>query len=151
MSISTSTEGFVSSNVGRVVIGSVTAIAVSTLIYRFLQSKSNKKYSNTRAVPVKGVNGVPFDSEGRTMHVNVKVGDVAARILSVGDSGRAERIALLLEPPVGEALVHVTHSTRGFTTYTGRFRGKPLTIVATGMGTAMMDFAVRECRGEFFG
>ena len=136
----------------RIVLGSVAAAALSYYAWRILASKpisSNKgSYSNTRAVSVKGVNGVPFDDAGRTMHVNVKEGDVAARILSVGDAGRAERIALLLEPRNGEKAIHVTNSSRGFTTYTGLFRGVPLSIVATGMGCSMMDFVVRECRGE---
>ena len=42
--------------------------------------------------------------------------------------------------------VTVIESTRGFTTYTGLHKGTPLSIVATGMGTAMMDFVVRETR-----
>ena len=36
--------------------------------------------------------------------------------------------------------------SRGFTTYTGRFNSTLVSIVATGMGTAMMDFLVRESR-----
>ncbi len=42
--------------------------------------------------------------------------------------------------------VTVIESTRGFTTYTGLHQGTPVSIVATGMGTAMMDFVVRETR-----
>ena len=42
--------------------------------------------------------GMPLDGEGRTYHLGIKAGEVADRILSVGDAGRAERIAALLEP-----------------------------------------------------
>jgi uridine phosphorylase len=42
--------------------------------------------------------------------------------------------------------VTVIESTRGFTTYTGLHHGTPVSIIATGMGTAMMDFIVREAR-----
>jgi uridine phosphorylase len=37
-------------------------------------------------------------------------------------------------------------STRGFLYYTGHKNGVPISIVATGMGFPMMDFAVRELR-----
>lgn len=37
-------------------------------------------------------------------------------------------------------------SERGFITYTGRFRGVPVSIVSIGMGYPNMDFFVREIR-----
>jgi len=42
--------------------------------------------------------------------------------------------------------VTVVESTRGFTTYTGLHQGTPVSIIATGMGTAMIDFVIRETR-----
>lgn len=92
------------------------------------------------------MHAVPRDAAGRTMHLGVAAGDVAARILSVGDEARAARIAVLLSPPAGAAAVRVTRSSRGFTTYLGVFRGVDISIVVTGMGCAMMDFVVRETR-----
>ena len=84
----------------------------------------------------------PRDGEGRTFHLAVRVGDVAPRILSVGDAGSAERIARahLSEraPPI--------ESSRGFVTHTGSYSGTRVSIVATGMGTPMIDFVVRETR-----
>jgi uridine phosphorylase len=38
------------------------------------------------------------------------------------------------------------HSSRGFTTYTGYYKGVPVSVVAIGMGVSMMDFFVRESR-----
>jgi len=57
-----------------------------------------------------------------------------------------DRPAEFLDPlePGGE--VFETTSTRHFTTFTGRMLGVPVSIIATGMGTAMMDFVVREAR-----
>ena len=37
-------------------------------------------------------------------------------------------------------------STRSFRTFTGTFKGVPVTLVATGMGVPMMDFVIREIR-----
>eukprot|EP00358_Blepharisma_japonicum_P002906 CAMPEP_0202949030 /NCGR_PEP_ID=MMETSP1395-20130829/14873_1 /ASSEMBLY_ACC=CAM_ASM_000871 /TAXON_ID=5961 /ORGANISM="Blepharisma japonicum, Strain Stock R1072" /LENGTH=265 /DNA_ID=CAMNT_0049651679 /DNA_START=68 /DNA_END=861 /DNA_ORIENTATION=- len=75
------------------------------------------------------------------MHLGVKAGDVANRILSVGDAGRAERIARLFDDPESTKIVK---SERMFTTYTGTYKGVPISIIVTGMGIAMMDFVVRE-------
>eukprot|EP01138_Halocafeteria_seosinensis_P000065 gb/GECG01000066.1/.p1 GENE.gb/GECG01000066.1/~~gb/GECG01000066.1/.p1 ORF type:complete len:354 (+),score=44.55 gb/GECG01000066.1/:1-1062(+) len=82
----------------------------------------------------------PLTADGRVHHLGVKRGEVANRILSVGDHGRAERLAAFLDN------VTVIPSSRGFKTYTGLFNGVPVSIIATGMGTPMMDFVVRETR-----
>lgn len=79
----------------------------------------------------------------KTMHVNVSKGDVANRILSVGDHGRAQRLAALLDGGQPEVTIP---STRGFIVHSGHFKGVPVSVVGTGMGTPMMDFVVRECR-----
>lgn len=84
----------------------------------------------------------PRDAEGRTFHLAVRTGDVAPRVLSVGDAGRAERIARAhlsdRAPPI--------ESSRGFVVHTGTFNGCRVSIIATGMGTPMIDFVVRETR-----
>lgn len=85
---------------------------------------------------------MPTTSDGRTMHLQFKKGEVANRILSVGDHDRARRIAAHFD---GGKFIEVP-STRGFRTFTGRFNGVPVSIVATGMGISMMDFVVREAR-----
>lgn len=44
-----------------------------------------------------------------------------------------------------------TGSSRGYNTYTGLFKGVPVTVIAIGMGVPMMDFAVREVRASVKG
>ena len=87
----------------------------------------------------------PLLEDGRTFHLGVRAGDVAPRVLSVGDAGRAARIAAA-HLDAGGARAPPVESARGFVTHTGAFRGTPVSIVATGMGTPMMDFVVREAR-----
>ncbi|KAF7724674.1 hypothetical protein EC973_000846 [Apophysomyces ossiformis] len=89
----------------------------------------------------------PRDGEGRVYHISVKRGEVANRILTVGDHVRAKAIAALLDSE--EEAGHPTFtklSQRGFLTITGRYKGVPVTIMAIGMGNCMMDFFVRETR-----
>ncbi|KAI8060454.1 nucleoside phosphorylase domain-containing protein [Gongronella butleri] len=84
---------------------------------------------------------LPHDTEGHIYHLHVKRGQVANRLLTVGDHVRARAIAKHLEK------VDFEHtSQRGFLTITGRYQGVPITIMAIGMGNPMMDFFVRESR-----
>jgi uridine phosphorylase len=85
----------------------------------------------------------PKDAEGRVYHLVLKAGDIANRILVVGDPDRAKLVKSCLDNPDN---CFESTSNRGFTTYTGKFRGVPVTIMSTGMGYPMMDFAVREIR-----
>ncbi|KAI9282062.1 nucleoside phosphorylase domain-containing protein [Umbelopsis sp. AD052] len=89
----------------------------------------------------------PRDSEGRVYHLGIRHGEVANRILTVGDHARAKAIARWLdtEDEAG-APVFLNHSHRGFLTITGRYKGVPVSIMAIGMGNCMMDFFVRETR-----
>ncbi|KAJ2744389.1 hypothetical protein GGI19_006602 [Coemansia pectinata] len=83
----------------------------------------------------------PISSDGRTYHVETRPGEVANRIVTVGDPQRARIMAQQLDSLLFE---HSSH--RGFLTITGLYRGLPLSIVAIGMGLSMMDFFVRETR-----
>ena len=85
----------------------------------------------------------PMNDKGRTLHLNVKRGDVANRILTVGDTQRAIKLSKFFDNPDH---IMITHSDTTFKVFTGTFKGVPLSIVATGMGYPMMDFVVREIR-----
>ncbi|KAI8929861.1 nucleoside phosphorylase domain-containing protein [Entophlyctis helioformis] len=83
----------------------------------------------------------PVDAEGATYHVGVTLGQVANRIVTVGDPHRANKLAAHLD-----AVTFRHESKRGFTTITGTLHGVPLSIIAIGMGTPMADMMVREVR-----
>jgi len=90
-------------------------------------------YSNT--------NGFPR-SEGKTLHMDLLVGQLSARVITVGAVDRAQKIAALFDSGVFSQIM----SSRGFTTYNGTYKGVPVSVVAIGMGLSMMDFFVRESR-----
>lgn len=73
----------------------------------------------------------PRDAEGRVYHIGVKQGQVANRILTVGDHVRARAIAQCLdsEAEAGHP-VFVNVSQRNFLTITGRYKGVPVSIMA---------------------
>lgn len=48
-----------------------------------------------------------------------QVGEVANRVLTVGDLGRAKRLSTLLDPPLAGSKLFVKQSSRGFVTITG--------------------------------
>jgi uridine phosphorylase len=83
----------------------------------------------------------PFDSQGRTYHVECKLGDIASRIITVGDPFRAKRIAKQLQN-----ITTVIESKRGFYTITGTYKDIPVSVIAIGMGTPVLDMFLREVR-----
>ncbi len=69
----------------------------------------------------------------------------------MGDLHRAKTIAETFldkhsaEPETKEVPKIFSHlSSRGFATYTGTYKGVPVTIIGTGMGYSMIDFSIRE-------
>lgn len=88
-------------------------------------------------------NGMPMTADGFNLHMDLKKGQLASRIVTVGPASRAEKIAAYLD--VSPSPVRYT-SGRGFLTITGCFSGVPVSIVAIGIGPAMMDLFVRETR-----
>eukprot|EP00656_Telonema_subtile_P053631 TRINITY_DN7819_c0_g1_i3.p1 TRINITY_DN7819_c0_g1~~TRINITY_DN7819_c0_g1_i3.p1 ORF type:complete len:300 (+),score=70.40 TRINITY_DN7819_c0_g1_i3:70-969(+) len=83
-----------------------------------------------------------------TLSSSSAASDVYKRqVLSVGTFDRAQRLAEFMDPPrAGEREVFSRTSSRNFSTFSGRFKGVPVSIVSTNMGVANIDFVVRECR-----
>lgn len=86
----------------------------------------------------------PVDEAGCVHHVGVKPGEVANRVITVGEVSRAWKLAGFLDEKKED--LKVIESIRGFTTITGHYQKNPISIVSIGMGTSMMDFFVREIR-----
>ena len=117
-----------------------------------LKSKNKKvKFEEREEQPETQLIEIPYLDSGLTIHLNIKKGDgmeiemliivVANRIVTVGDSKRAWKISRFFDNP--DTTINV-FSTRIFKTYTGTFKGVPITVVTTGMGVPMIDFVIRE-------
>jgi len=102
----------------------------------------------------------PTDEEGRTYHVSTKPGEVANRIVTVGDHYRAFQIAeffdnvtkddLYIKDPgpykISKPNIFIYMSKRKYLTITGTYKGVPVSVVAICMGFPMVDFFIRETR-----
>ncbi|HET7294656.1 MAG TPA: nucleoside phosphorylase [Vicinamibacteria bacterium] len=81
----------------------------------------------------------------RQYHLGVDKGDVAPRVMLVGDPDRAERVARHFEKR------HGAWRHREFVTITGTYRGLPMTVTGTGIGPDNTEIAVIElaqCRKD---
>ncbi|MFH0799716.1 MAG: nucleoside phosphorylase [Pseudomonadota bacterium] len=77
-------------------------------------------------------------AEGRQYHTGLKPGDVAKNILLCGDPGRAYLVAEYFDekrPPI---------TSREYVTITGKHKGLPMTVIATGMGPDNTEMAIVE-------
>ena len=79
-----------------------------------------------------------------TPHINAEKGDFAPAVLMPGDPKRAERMAEMLMPDA-----KVVSDVRGIKAFTGTVDGKPLSIMASGMGQPTLGIYVTELFTEF--
>lgn len=77
-------------------------------------------------------------AEGRQYHIGLAPGEVASNILMCGDPARAHRIAEYFD----EVSSPISH--REYVTITGKYRGIPISVMATGMGPDNTEIAVIE-------
>jgi DeoD family purine-nucleoside phosphorylase len=76
------------------------------------------------------------------IHLRAEVGDYAPLVLLPGDPNRATRVAELFDGGIGGARLVNDH--RGMLGYTGTFRGIPVSVQTTGMGTPSLSIVVEE-------
>lgn len=80
----------------------------------------------------------PETEEGLQYHLMVRPGDVAPYVLLPGDPGRVPKIAKYWD----EARQVAIH--REYNTYTGRYKGVPISATSTGIGGPSTAIAVEE-------
>ncbi|OYT61045.1 MAG: uridine phosphorylase [Desulfurococcales archaeon ex4484_217_1] len=81
---------------------------------------------------------VPQTEKGKQYHIHCKPGDVAPYVLLPGDPGRVYRIAKYWDEK-REVAKH-----REYVTFTGKYRGAPISATSTGIGGPAAAIAVEE-------
>ncbi|AAK42818.1 nucleoside phosphorylase [Saccharolobus solfataricus] len=72
------------------------------------------------------------------VHILAKKGEVAERVLVVGDPGRARLLSTLLQNP------KLTNENRGFLVYTGKYNGETVSIATHGIGGPSIAIVLEE-------
>ena len=78
------------------------------------------------------------NSDGSIFHLNLLPGDISDKIIIVGDPGRVEMLSTLLTD------IRVRKQNREFSTVTGNYEGREVTIISSGIGTDNIDILVNE-------
>jgi len=76
--------------------------------------------------------------EGAIYHLNLKPEMLAGKIILVGDPDRVDRVAARFSK------VNYTAANREFRTLTGIYKGEPMTVISTGIGTDNIDIVMTE-------
>ena len=96
-----------------------------------------------------------INADGSAFHIHIKSEELADNVILVGDPGRVEMVAKYLSD------IEFRHSSREFVSTTGKYNGKRITVLSTGIGTdncdivmdeldalANIDFRTREIKAE---
>jgi uridine phosphorylase len=78
------------------------------------------------------------NKDGSIFHLNLLPGDISDKIIIVGDPGRVDMFASLLQD------IRVRKENREFHTVTGSFENTELTIISSGIGTDNIDILINE-------
>ena len=79
-----------------------------------------------------------LNADGSIFHLHLKPGQIANDIILVGDPGRVEMISDFFDE------IEVKAQNREFVTVTGRYKGKRITVLSTGIGTDNIDIVINE-------
>lgn len=79
-----------------------------------------------------------LNSDGSVFHLHLKPEELADNVILVGDPGRVEMISSFFETK------ETVKSSREFNTVTGKYKGKRITVLSTGIGTDNIDIVMNE-------
>lgn len=79
-----------------------------------------------------------INSDGSVFHLHIKPEELADTVILVGDPGRVAMVASFFDT------VEFRRESREFVTVTGRYKGKRMTVISTGIGTDNIDIVVNE-------
>ncbi|SFU72311.1 uridine phosphorylase [Pustulibacterium marinum] len=79
-----------------------------------------------------------LNPDGSIYHLNLLPEDIASTIITVGDPKRVARISAHFD------VIEVKKEKREFVTHTGIYKGKRITVIATGIGPDNIDIVLNE-------
>lgn len=79
-----------------------------------------------------------LNPDGSIYHLHLKPGQIATDIILVGDQERVDMIADFFDQ------VEYRVQNREFVTITGKYRGKRISVISTGIGTDNIDIVINE-------
>lgn len=79
-----------------------------------------------------------INGDGSAFHIHLRPEELADNVILVGDPGRVDFVAEYLEDK------EFRHESREFVSVTGKYRGKRITVLSTGIGTDNIDIVMTE-------
>ncbi|MCX6312620.1 MAG: nucleoside phosphorylase [Bacteroidetes bacterium] len=79
-----------------------------------------------------------LNADGSVFHLHLLPEQIADNIIVVGDQGRVETVSKHFDA------IECKVSNREFTTHTGTFKGKRISVLSTGIGTDNIDIVLNE-------
>ena len=81
-----------------------------------------------------------INKDGSIFHLHIKPEQLADKVILVGDPGRVDMVASFFDEDSIECRVE----SREFRTVTGKYKGKRISCISTGIGTDNIDIVVNE-------
>jgi len=81
---------------------------------------------------------LPLQADGAIYHLNLHPEELADNVILVGDPGRVSMISAMFDT------VEVRKQNRELITHTGKYQGKRISVISTGMGTDNIDIVLTE-------
>lgn len=79
-----------------------------------------------------------LNPDGSIYHLNLKPEHIAATVILVGDQDRVSKVSAHFDT------IEFTRQKREFKTQTGRYKGKRITVISTGIGCDNIDIVLNE-------
>ncbi|MDY6277298.1 MAG: nucleoside phosphorylase [Bacteroidales bacterium] len=79
-----------------------------------------------------------INADGSAFHIHLRPEELADNVILVGDPGRVDMVSEFLSD------IEFRHASREFVSVTGKFNGKRITVLSTGIGTDNIDIVMNE-------
>ncbi len=79
-----------------------------------------------------------INDDGSVFHLHLKPEEIADYVILVGDPGRVDMVSEFLSD------IEFRHQSREFVSTTGKYKGKRVSVVSTGIGTDNIDIVMNE-------